>query len=373
MANLKLLLRENVLPYLIRDINYPVGGATIEWFSWIKGITENNCQVGILTWKGAKDYISHEVPFDIVETYKLSGGIPKIRWIYDRFPSMIKAVKNYNPDFIISECAGFDTGNMAMISKLTSTKFVYRIASNMETDGGYKTILSKAEQLGFEFGISMADIVLCQNEYQYKNIKLKYPQKECLVIHNPFYVKHSQNSNGDHNRKEYVAWLGNFRYQKNLMALLKTVESLPNTEFKIAGMPLPNIDQETSLALNKLKTCKNVNFLGYLKRTEVLPFLSKAKLLLNTSRIEGFSNTFLEAFSVGTPVITLTHIDPDNIISKNNIGRVVDNTSKLSNEITNLINDDNYHSFSKNCKKYLIDNHNPSVLSKKLIEYLEIQ
>ena len=47
------------MPFLIKDADYPVGGATVEWYSWIKGFEANNCEVGVLTWKGAEKYVEN--------------------------------------------------------------------------------------------------------------------------------------------------------------------------------------------------------------------------------------------------------------------------------------------------------------------------
>jgi glycosyltransferase involved in cell wall biosynthesis len=47
--------------------------------------------------------------------------------------------------------------------------------------------------------------------------------------------------------------------------------------------------------------------------------IAEAARLLSTSDEEGFSNTFLEAWSSGTPVISLK-LDPDHIIERQELG-----------------------------------------------------
>jgi len=69
-----------------------------------------------------------------------------------------------------------------------------------------------------------------------------------------------------------------------------------------------------------LKELPNVKFSGYIKRADMNNFLSEAYALLNTSHFEGFSNTFLEAWAVGTPVISTIYVNPDNIINEKSLG-----------------------------------------------------
>ncbi len=75
---------------------------------------------------------------------------------------------------------------------------------------------------------------------------------------------------------------------------------------------------ETKYRLTKLQ---NVEFVGLIPHDEVTSFLTEAYCLLNTSLFEGFSNTFLEAFSVGTPVVTLG-VNPDFILTIYDLGFV---------------------------------------------------
>ena len=217
--------------------------------------------------------------------------------------------------------------------------------------------------------------VVCQNSYQFDMLKQTNKTK-LLLITNPFYFTHIRKNITTAN-VDYIAWVGLFQYQKNIPDLLKITKKLPNVQFKIAGCKSGDfsrgnnakINLKTQEALDALKECKNVEFVGFLKRKQVINFLSNAKLLLNTSHYEGFSNTFLESFSVGTPVVCPINIDPSGIIEKyklgatfNSLGDAVDKVLeiKLSNR-----------SFLENIIKYLSGNHAPKKLTKELINHLE--
>ena len=94
----RLLYLDFNFPYLLKDANYPVGGATIEWRSWVEGFLKDGHEVGILTWKGAKNYVSRKTKINLIETYKREGGIPKIKILYKVYPTLLKEVKRYKPD-----------------------------------------------------------------------------------------------------------------------------------------------------------------------------------------------------------------------------------------------------------------------------------
>jgi len=370
MKKIKLLLLDFNLPYLLKDVRYPVGGAAVEWYSWIKGFIKNNIQIGVLTWKGANNYIHKSIEFDLVETYDLNEGIPKLRWAYKRLPSLIKAIKSYDPNFLIQECAGLQTGILGLISKKFNFPFIYRVANDIDADGRYKEHLNIIEQIAFRYGLCKADAIFCQNSYQYRKFKEQFPKKKCVKIHNPFYFEQKLPELIDYIERKYIAWIGIFQHQKNLKGLLEIVRCLPNVDFKIAGKASIHLDKETKKALKDLNLCRNVSFVGYLGRYEILPFLSNAYALLNTSYYEGFSNTFLEAFAAGTPIVTTRNVDPDNIIANNNIGIVKKYFSELPNALVSIINDKNYNIRSRKCREYLEKYHDPKTLAKKFIENL---
>lgn len=372
MKRPKLLFLNFNLPYLIKDEVYPIGGATVALYGLIKGLIQNNCKVGVLTWRGAKNYVNKSVEFDIVETYRLNDGIRRIRWIYKIYPSLLKAIRNYNPDFLIQSCAGVETGAIGLISKKLNIPFIYRAANDMDADYRYKERLRFFAQIVYRYGLKMTDVIFCQNTYQYEHFKRQFPQKKIFIIHNPYSKDLNSENLKDRSKRRYIAWIGVFQYQKNLAALLEIAKALPSSKFKVAGKEGTSLDKETERALNDLRHCNNVSFVGYLNRKEILPFLSNAYALLNTSHYEGFSNTFLEAFSVGTPIVTTTRIDPDSIIFSNNLGHVGEKYSELPDLLTSVMSAKNYDEISKRCRRYVLENHDPRIIAKKFIDNLEV-
>ena len=155
---------------------------------------------------------------------------------------------------------------------------------------------------------------------------------------------------------------------------MKNIPILPQQKFKIAGKLHNDADNETIKAISELEKLDNVEFVGYLNREEVQNFFIKAVLLLNTSHFEGFSNTFLEAWSFGVPVVSTKNVNPDGIISKYNLGKISESYEDLLNCLNDILNlpDKEYNDLSINCHNYVKKYHDPKVLASKFVDFLKI-
>lgn len=230
-------------------------------------------------------------------------------------------------------------------------------------DDRFKKKLGIFRYLIFYFSFAFSSIILCQNNYQLEKIKKKFPNQKILLIYNPYDM---DLQNVYPSRGKYVAWVGIFQYQKNLGALLEIAKQLDNIEFRIAGKAQETLDVKSNEALQKLKYLDNVNFVGFLSKNDTLEFLASSYCLLNTSYYEGFSNTYLESISVGTPIVSRRAVDPDHIIEKNHLGLVANDYNKLPDQIISLINCDKEEYFTRG-SKYLRKNHDPKTLAKIVI------
>ena len=370
---MKFLYLSFYMPMLLKDNPEIAGGAAIQWKSWIRGFIDNGHYFGLLTWEGAEKYINKKLDFDIIECYNPDLGIKKLRLIYYQMPKLYHAIKKYNPDYLIQGAATIHTFLLMLIAKILRIPFIHRIAGDSDVDENIGQMLPKKEILLYKLGVRYADIIFTQNSYQLNKLKNKFPKKNIYILHNPFELETTQKQILPRSKESYIAWIGNFRAVKNLPQLAKIAHKLPEVEFKIAGIEHKNMDNSTRISLIELKNIKNVEFVGYVKRSSISKFLSKAIGLLNTSFHEGFSNTFLEAWSLGVPVITTKNVNPDEIVSNFNLGKVAEDYTQLLSYLKMIIDlDENeYNELALHCYEYVKENHDPRILAEKFVFYLK--
>ena len=366
METFKLLFLDFDLPYLLRGEKYPVGGAAVRQYALTKGLVALGHKVGILTWKGAKNYIQEGVEFDIVESFAMSEGSQKFRWIYHIYPALYQGIKSYNPDMLFQKCSGMITGVLAFIAKRLGIPFIYMAGNDIDADGRYKLSLRPLDVKLYEYGIKNSNQLIVQNSYQKNEFQKKLKNKKISIIHNPFFYEAPLRKIKPINQRKYVAWIGVFQHQKNLPALLEIIKKTPNIEFQIAGTFSRSCPDNIRKVVDDITKCKNAKPVGYLGRNEIMPFLEEALALLNTSLYEGFSNTFLESFAAGTPVIT-NSIDPDNILTDNQIGIVAKDYGEIPRIIKELIKKQNYNKMALKCRDYVLKNHEIKNIAEKFM------
>jgi len=369
---MKILFIDFSLPYLLKDSNYPVGGWAVELQTWLQGIKQAGAETGVLTWKGASEYVGRPLDFELLGTYNPKQGIKVLKYFYLYIPAMLRAARAFKPDVIIQACCGLNTGIMAFIANRLGVPFIYRVANDMDADERYTDRLRGYEQFAYRSGLHKARAILCQNQYQHDRLQQWFPNKPLHILHNPFDIERNLPQTKFKKEKRYIAWLGVFSRQKNMSLLHHISGRLPDVKFHIAGMESKTIDPETCRAIEQLKRMPNVHFVGYVQRKDVLEFLSGAVALLSTSHYEGFSNTFLEALVSGTPIIAPRRVDPDLIITNNKLGLTSEQDEKLSQLIEEMWNleERTYETLAEKCRSYVLTHHDPVGKSEELMTIL---
>ena len=367
---MRLLFFDLALPYLLRDAEYPVGGWAIQLKHLLDGLAKTGHHAGVLTWKGAIDYAGASSGYELVETYDKSRGIRKLRLFYYFIPSLVSAARSFGPDVIVQSCSGIDTAILAFVARRLGVPFVHRIACDTDTDGRYRLYLNGYERVAFRYGLRNADLVICQNEYQLFRIREAFPRKSARILHNAVPVSNAGELPRSRAERSYVAWVGVFKRQKNLGVLLRTAERCPNVEFRVAGTPPPKMDEETAGWLESLGKLQNVRLAGYLTRAELPAFLEGAVALLSTSDFEGFSNSFLEAFVAGTPVVARAAVDPDSIIARNALGFVARDEEELAPCIRRIwdLPETPFLKMAQACRSFVAERHAPTSKALELVD-----
>ena len=362
------------LPYLLKDGDYPVGGWAVELNAWLHGLSGEGHTVGVLTWSGANAYVGRSLPFELIEAYDPNKGVRILKYGYSYIPGMIRGARRFKPDVLIQACASIHTGMMALVAHHLETPFVYRAVNDSDVDGRYKARMPYYARLGYEYGIGQADAVVCQNRHQKQKLGAWFPGRSSPIVYNPFLSTDASGPLRSRSERGYVAWLGVFQPQKNLPLLLSVARASPDIKFRIGGMASTSeMDAPTTAALDGLKRLANVEFAGYVKRSELFDFLSGAVALLSTSHYEGFSNTFLEAFSAGTPVIAPMRVDPDLIVTRNKLGYTSESDDELPGLLQRVydLDADQFGALGALARTYVFGEHAPAVQARKLVAMLE--
>jgi glycosyltransferase involved in cell wall biosynthesis len=111
----------------------------------------------------------------------------------------------------------------------------------------------------------------------------------------------------------------------------------------------------------------NVSFHGRLPYRETNKLYGRSRLLVNTSDVEGFPNSYLQAWIRGVPVVTL--IDPDRVIEREGLGAAT-SPAAISDAVRNLLaNPDAWKAASDRCRAYMAREYDDD---RTLAAYLEV-
>lgn len=360
------------IPYLLKDDDHPIGGWAVQLSIWLRALENAGHEAALLTWKGALAHVGSGQQIKLIETYDPAHGVRVAKYFYSYIPKVLAATRAYRPDIIIQGVCGIHTAIMAFVAGQLRIPFVHRVVNDKDVDERCKIGLRSYEWLAYSWARNRTDAFLCQNEYQRGKLAALFPGKPIHVVHNAVVVAEDAAAPLLRAERRYVAWLGVFRYGKNLPLLFRIAQELPAVKFRVAGMPDRIVDQSTLDAVNGLRHLPNVELVGYIRRADVQQFLSEATMLLCTSDFEGFSNVFLEAFAVGTPVTTRRQVDPDSIIVRHTLGASAEDELALCKSVKTFWDMDanEYNALARRCQSYVRANHSPTVKARELIAAL---
>lgn len=187
----------------------------------------------------------------------------------------------------------------------------------------------------YALGLRTADAVTVQHEAQAQLVR-PYVKGELVFV--PNLLRSVARTARKYEETDIDAiWIAEIRPVKQLHVFLDVVEELPDLQFAVVGWFAPSVDRKSRGSLeHRMETLKNLSFWGPQRHEDVMRFLARSKILVNTSKWEGFPNTLLEAWSVGVPVVSLT-VDPGGVIQRETIGLVSGTVTKMRRDIEVLV------------------------------------
>jgi glycosyltransferase involved in cell wall biosynthesis len=356
------------LPVLAREYNHhSIGGEQVQQTLLACALAREGYDVSMVTadygqpdgavWEGVKVY----------KAYAPNAGVPVVRFIHPRWTGVWNALQRADADVYYVSCAGAIVGEVAMFCRKFGRKMIFRVASDRDCEREGLLIKYWRDKKLYQYGLRRADGVLAQSAAQINRLRANYSVSSRIA---GMLVEQSDNVKPFAERDWPALWINNFRPLKRPELYLELASRLPELAFHIVGGAIPG--QEAYYEASKARAASHANavFHGAAPYHNVNPMYGRAKVFVNTSEIEGFPNSYLQAWMRGTPVITF--IDPDGLIAREGLGAVVRDTEELVEAVRRLCLDPKaWREASDRCRAYMLRHYGDAVVLKAYRELID--
>jgi glycosyltransferase involved in cell wall biosynthesis len=232
---------------------------------------------------------------------------------------LLKLLKTIDAQIYIQRTAGVQTFAIALFCRVFSRKFVYMVAhdEDLMVDAPAWYGRGFRNWLGwrlFSRGLRMADLVVVQHEGQKEELAQVFGKKG-VVRPSAHHIPEKPAVE----ERRFFLWVARCEPWKQPDLYLDVASSLRGENFVMICPPSEEKDLFASIC-KRAEGMPNVTFHEYVPHTQVGDYFRRAKVFVNTSRKEGFPNTFIEAAREGTPVFSLS-VDPDGVLEEHGFGR----------------------------------------------------
>lgn len=268
-----------------------------------------------------------------IAAHTRSGGIPGLRFFHPRATRLLSALISADADVYYQSPAGAYTGITAWFCRRTGRKFIFRIASDSDCEKEHARIQFWRDRKLYNYGLRRADLVAAQTEFQAQLLRENHAIESDVIN-----MMVEPPRNGAAVEKDIdVLWVSNLRALKRPELALELARQLPQVNFSFVGGPMPRGEiyyEDVRAAAARLP---NVKMHGAVRYADSGTLFDRAKLFLNTSSIEGFPNTFLQAWIRGVPVVSF--FDPDSLVQRLQLGHIANSVDEMREAIRSLLED----------------------------------
>ena len=320
------------LPMLTREYGTRrAGGAELQQALLAKALARRGWTVSMVV----ADYGQPEgAAWDGVRTlraYRPDEGIPVLRFVHPRWTKLHAALRRADADIYYASCAGGQLAQVALFARSRGRKVVFRIASDTDCDPRALLVRYRRDRMLYRWGLTHADLVLAQTPSQRQALARNFGRDSRVVAS---LLETSGRSPPLAERDIGALWVGNLRPLKRPHLFLDAAARLPGLAFHMIGGPMPGAEELYAEVRQRAASLPNVAFHGYVPQHEVGTYFERTRVFVSTSAIEGFPNTYMQAWSRGTPVVAF--LDPERLLSEKHLGTLVSSPEELAGAIARL-------------------------------------
>ena len=289
-------------------------------------------------------------------------------------PSLRRTLDSIHPDLVYQRGSKAYTGLVARFCQRQTCPFVFHIAHDddvrlLSTVPLLRHSINKLidKRLG-DYGIRHARAVIAQTEYQSGLLLQNFGMPADLIAPNfhPLPDDPVDKMIG----ATRVVWVANFKRSKRPELFVDLAESMsecPDIRFVMIGRSgNPTLYEGLHRRIDSLP---NLEYRGELPISAVNEELSRSHLFVSTSSIEGFPNTFIQAWMRRVPVLSMD-VDPDNVLRDQGVGVICHDIQEMRQQVARLAKDNAARQrIGELAQNWAVSKHGPANASR-IVDYL---
>lgn len=360
-----LLGLENVTVFLPGLDGFRVGGEQVQQSLIARGLSHRGYQTSMVSMDYGQPDGAEEDGVTVYKAYAQNAGLPIFRFIYPRWIKLWSALRRANADIYYTSCAGMQVGLLALFCQRHKRKFIYRVAHDNDCEPSSLLIPLARDKRLYEYGLQRAHGILTQSQQQAQALERNYrrhSQVAGMLVENPSRFIPSQERDID------VLWVNNIRQFKRPDLALDLAERMPDVSFHLVGGP--NEPELYEQIKRRAEALRNVTFHGPVPYRQVGDFYDRCRVFFNTSDVEGFPNSYLQAWVRGRPVVAF--FDPDGLIKREGMGQAVNSLDEMRLAVLALLTDASLlQCVGTRCQEYMSRKYGDDVVLKPYLQMLE--
>ncbi len=338
------------LPVLAPEFEqHGIGGAQVQQTLLARALVRRGFPVSMVvgdygqedgaSWSGVRVY----------KAYRAREGIPVVRFVYPRWTKLWGALQRAAADIYYLSCAGGQVGQVAMWAARNGRRMIFRIASDTDCEPDRVLISFWRDRKLYEYGLRRAAAILAQSVKQQTLMHRGYGLDSSVASS---LVDVPERQLGLAERDISLLWVSNIRQLKRPEAFLELAGRLNPFTATMIGGAQPGEQGFFEDIRARAAHVGNLSFRGRLPYRATNEVFERARLFVNTSEIEGFPNTFLQAWVRGVPVISF--LDPDDVIRREGLGCAVTSVDEMASAVRRLLTDSQaWLEMSARCRAYM--------------------
>ncbi len=343
-------LNDRIYGYASSDAS-AVGGSERQQWLLARALASSGWTVSVGLRQGLK--AGERQRIEGVEFYGIQHGQYLLDW--HRFLSSVR------PDWLYWRGSSHLFGPLVQIAHVSGCQTIF--AAAFDTDVSPRVALTARRRWWplYAWGLSQTERLFVQHKKQLDDLSPRLKPKAQVVRS----ITPAQAGFLSHAAREpYVAWVGMLRQPKRPDLLIDIAKQSPTLRYVVCGGATTHRSEPgySQRIIEKICGIPNIDYRGQVAPEEAERVISGAAALLCTSDHEGFPNIFLQAWSSGTPTISL-QVDPDSLIRRLALGTVTGTVEATVERLHSLLKfSDERERIAARTREYIAGNHSEAVV-----------